>query len=37
VTSPEDIGNMVAFLASEVASDIVGQIFDVDGGTIIKF
>ena len=37
VTSPEDIGNMVAFLASDAASDIVGQIFDVDGGAIIKF
>jgi NAD(P)-dependent dehydrogenase (short-subunit alcohol dehydrogenase family) len=37
VTSPEDIGNMVAFLASEVSSDIVGQVIDVDGGAIIKF
>ena len=37
MTTPQDIGNMVAFLASEVASDIVGQVFDVDGGKIIKF
>lgn len=37
MTTPQDIGNMVAFLASEVSSDIVGQIFDVDGGKIIKF
>ena len=37
MTTPRDIGNMVAFLASEVSSDIVGQVFDVDGGKIIKF
>lgn len=36
-TTPQDIGNMVAFLASEVSSDIVGQVFDVDGGAIIRF
>ena len=37
MTTPQDIGNMVAFLVSDVASDIVGQVFDVDGGKIIKF
>jgi NAD(P)-dependent dehydrogenase (short-subunit alcohol dehydrogenase family) len=37
MTTPRDIGNMVAFLVSDVASDIVGQVFDVDGGKIIKF
>ena len=37
MTTPQDIGNMVAFLCSEVSSDIVGQVFDVDGGKIIKF
>jgi NAD(P)-dependent dehydrogenase (short-subunit alcohol dehydrogenase family) len=37
MTTPRDIGNMVAFLASDVSSDIVGQVFDVDGGKIIKF
>jgi NAD(P)-dependent dehydrogenase (short-subunit alcohol dehydrogenase family) len=37
MTTPRDIGNMVAFLVSDVSSDIVGQIFDVDGGKIIKF
>jgi NAD(P)-dependent dehydrogenase (short-subunit alcohol dehydrogenase family) len=37
MTTPQDIGNMVAFLASEVSSDIVGQVFDVDGGAIIRF
>ena len=37
MTTPQDIGNMVAFLASEISSDIVGQVFDVDGGKIIKF
>ena len=31
-TTPQDIGNMVAFLASDVSSDIVGQTFSVDGG-----
>jgi 3-oxoacyl-[acyl-carrier protein] reductase len=29
---PEDIGNMVAFLASDVSSNIVGQTISVDGG-----
>jgi len=37
VTTPRDIGDMVAFLVSDVSSDIVGQVFDVDGGKIIKF
>jgi NAD(P)-dependent dehydrogenase (short-subunit alcohol dehydrogenase family) len=32
LTEPQDIANMVAFLASDVASDIVGQTFSVDGG-----
>lgn len=32
LTTPQDIANMVAFLASDVASDIVGQTFSVDGG-----
>ena len=31
-TSPQDIANMVAFLASDVSSDITGQTFSVDGG-----
>lgn len=31
-TTPEDIGNMVAFLSSDVSGDIVGQTFSVDGG-----
>ena len=30
--TPEDIGNMVAFLASDVSRNIVGQTFSVDGG-----
>jgi NAD(P)-dependent dehydrogenase (short-subunit alcohol dehydrogenase family) len=32
LTVPQDIGNMVAFLASDVANNIVGQTFSVDGG-----
>lgn len=31
-TTPQDVGNMVAFLASDVAGDITGQIISVDGG-----
>ena len=31
-TTPQDIGNIVAFLASDVSSDVVGQTFSVDGG-----
>jgi NAD(P)-dependent dehydrogenase (short-subunit alcohol dehydrogenase family) len=32
MTTPEDIGNMVAFLVSDISSDITGQVFSVDGG-----
>jgi 3-oxoacyl-[acyl-carrier protein] reductase len=32
LTVPQDIANTVAFLASDVASDIAGQTFSVDGG-----
>ena len=31
-TTPEDVGNMVAYLASDLANQIVGQVFVVDGG-----
>jgi NAD(P)-dependent dehydrogenase (short-subunit alcohol dehydrogenase family) len=34
-TTPQDIANTVAFLASDVSSDIVGQTIAVDGGTSI--
>jgi NAD(P)-dependent dehydrogenase (short-subunit alcohol dehydrogenase family) len=33
-TTPEDVGNMVAYLASPLADQIVGQTFLVDGGHI---
>ena len=32
-TSPQDIANMVSFLASDVSNDVVGQTFSVDGGS----
>jgi 3-oxoacyl-[acyl-carrier protein] reductase len=35
-TTPQDIANTVAFLASDVSSDIVGQTIGVDGGTSIS-
>ncbi len=31
-TTPQDIGNAVAFLASDVSADITGQTLSVDGG-----
>lgn len=31
-TTPEDVGNMVAYLASDIANQIVGQTYLVDGG-----
>lgn len=34
-TTPQDIANTVAFLVSDVSSDIVGQTISVDGGTSI--
>jgi NAD(P)-dependent dehydrogenase (short-subunit alcohol dehydrogenase family) len=33
-TTPEDVGNMVAYLASDLARQIVGQTFLVDGGHV---
>ena len=32
MTTPQDIGAMVAFLASDVSNDITGQVISVDGG-----
>jgi NAD(P)-dependent dehydrogenase (short-subunit alcohol dehydrogenase family) len=34
-TTPQDVANIVAFLASDISSDIVGQTISVDGGTSI--
>jgi 3-oxoacyl-[acyl-carrier protein] reductase len=34
-TTPQDIANMVAFLASDVSSDITGQTISVDGGLVM--
>ena len=31
-TTPEDVGNMVAYLASDLADQVMGQTFLVDGG-----
>jgi NAD(P)-dependent dehydrogenase (short-subunit alcohol dehydrogenase family) len=32
-TTPQDIACAVAFFASDVSSDIVGQIFSISGGS----
>ncbi len=31
-TTPEDVGNLVAYLASDLAGNVVGQIYAIDGG-----
>jgi len=33
LTTPKDVANMAVFLASDAASDITGQTFNVDGGS----
>jgi NAD(P)-dependent dehydrogenase (short-subunit alcohol dehydrogenase family) len=35
-TQPQDVANAVAFLASDVSADIVGQIISVDGGSTMQ-
>jgi NAD(P)-dependent dehydrogenase (short-subunit alcohol dehydrogenase family) len=32
VSEPEDVANLIAFLASEEASVITGQVYNVNGG-----
>ena len=34
IAEPEDVANMVAFLASDDASFITGQAYNVNGGTL---
>jgi NAD(P)-dependent dehydrogenase (short-subunit alcohol dehydrogenase family) len=34
-TVPQDVANMVAFLASDVSSHVVGQMYSVDGGSTV--
>ncbi len=34
--TPEDIGNMAAFLASDMARNITGQAINVDGGRFMN-
>lgn len=36
LTTPQDIGNSVAFLVSDVSSDMTGQVLHVDGGDIMR-
>jgi 3-oxoacyl-[acyl-carrier protein] reductase len=31
-TTPQDVANMVAYLASDIANNIIGQTYLVDGG-----
>jgi len=35
VGQPEDLGNLIAFLASEKARHITGEVIKVDGGQYI--
>lgn len=35
-TEPQDIANAVAFLVSDVSSDVVGQVISVDGGSTMS-
>jgi NAD(P)-dependent dehydrogenase (short-subunit alcohol dehydrogenase family) len=35
IGSPEDVANLVAFLASDKASYITGQVIGVNGGMVI--
>ena len=34
--TPEDVGRLVAFLASDAAHNITGQSISVDGGTTLQ-
>ncbi len=34
--TPDDIGNLVVFLASDAASFITGQMIQIDGGWVMQ-
>ena len=34
--TPEDIGNLAVFLASDASSFITGQLFEIDGGWVMN-
>ena len=33
---PEDVANVVAFLASDISNSVTGQVINVDGGMVMQ-